>query len=170
MKPLLKLRLSCFASFSWNLEHWKVSTEKANNLISINFRHFHCLNHSLYYRTRKKLGLLYLCYHKASDHQTWQGGDLLWESSTHKVTQPFEIVVKWVHVINKKYFSLTTLPIFTASGGVVTYNEELPKIMSQDPLIMQPHMVTWQTEYSISPLWLWSPHLTGWLHTIRFLL
>ena len=48
-------------------------------------------------------------------------------------------------------------------GRMVTYYEELLSVKSQDPLI------TRQVKYVISPLpqWLWSPNLTGWLHTIR---
>ena len=44
-------------------------------------------------RSREKLDLLYLYNHKAYGHQTWQGGDLLWEASFHKVTWPFDQVV-----------------------------------------------------------------------------
>ena len=39
------------------------------------------------------LNLLYLYYNNAYGHQTWQGGDLLREASTIKVTQPFEHMV-----------------------------------------------------------------------------
>ena len=48
----------------------------------------------------KYLDLLYLNYNKSYGHQTWQGGDLLWEASTQKVTQAFEHVVTWGHEIN----------------------------------------------------------------------
>ena len=32
-----------------------------------------------------------------------RGGDLLWEASTHKVTQLFEYMVTWAGVINLKH-------------------------------------------------------------------
>ena len=46
---LLRLCLSCLASFSWNLINWKVFIEKTKNLISIKLRSFHCLSDSLFY-------------------------------------------------------------------------------------------------------------------------
>ena len=50
--------------------------------------------------SHKLLDLLYIYYNKAYSQQTWQGGDLLWETTTHIVIQPFEHVVTWDHVIN----------------------------------------------------------------------
>ena len=50
-------------------------------------------------RSCEMLNLLYLYYNNAYGHQTWQGGDLLREASTIKVTQPFEQMVTWDHVI-----------------------------------------------------------------------
>ena len=43
--------------------------------------------------SRQKLNLLYLNYHNAYVHQTWQSGDLFWEASLNKVTQHFEHLV-----------------------------------------------------------------------------
>ena len=48
----------------------------------------------------EKCDMLYLYYQKAYGHQTWQEGNLLWEASNHKVTQPFEHMVTQSHVIN----------------------------------------------------------------------
>ena len=39
-------------------------------------------------KQREKLDPLYLYYHNAFNHQTWQEGNLLWEASHHKVIQP----------------------------------------------------------------------------------
>ena len=60
----------------------------------------------------------------------------LWEASTHKVTQHFEHAVTWRHVAHEEHISTTTMPMDTKSGRDVTYNEELPSIKSEDPLIM----------------------------------
>ena len=48
-------------------------------------------------RSSEILDLLYLYCNMVYAHQTWQGGDLLWEASIHKITQPFEDVVTWSH-------------------------------------------------------------------------
>ena len=39
---------------------------------------------------RQPLKVLYLNYHNSPSHQTWQGGDLSWGGSTHKITWPFD--------------------------------------------------------------------------------
>ena len=36
-------------------------------------------------------------------HQNWQGSDLLWEATLHKVTKLFKHVVTWGHEISQKY-------------------------------------------------------------------
>ena len=51
-------------------------------------------------RSPEILDMLYFYYNKAYGHQTWQGGDLLLEASTHKVTQSFEHMVTLGLVIN----------------------------------------------------------------------
>ena len=42
-----------------------------------------------------KLKPLFLHYHSAYNHQTWQDNDLPWTAPTHKVTRPFGHIVKW---------------------------------------------------------------------------
>ena len=81
--------------------------------------------------SREILDLLYVYYHRAYCHQTWQVCDLQWKASTYKVAKPFELT--WGHVINWKYFIFTII-IFKATkpSTVVTYNEELPSIKLQD--------------------------------------
>ena len=51
-------------------------------------------------RSGEKFDALYLYYNKIHGHQTWQGGDFLWEASCHKITPSFECMVTWGHVIN----------------------------------------------------------------------
>ena len=46
------------------------------------------------------LDTLYLYLHLTNCHQTWWGGDWPWEDSTHKFTEPFEVVFARGHVIN----------------------------------------------------------------------
>ena len=74
----------------------------------------------------------------AYNHQTWQGGDLLWEDTTHKTTQPFEHVATWGQEIN-----YTTIPMATTPGRVVAHNEELLSINSQDTLITWRWKIKW---------------------------
>ena len=40
-------------------------------------------------RSRDKLKPLYLHYHSAFVHQSWQDGDLPWRNATHKVSWPY---------------------------------------------------------------------------------
>ena len=51
-------------------------------------------------KSHKLLDLLHFYHNKAYCQQTLQGGDLLWETITHKVTHLFEHVVKQDHVIS----------------------------------------------------------------------
>ena len=41
-------------------------------------------------RSCNKLKPLYLQYHNANGHQTWQDGNLPWQAPTHKVAWPFD--------------------------------------------------------------------------------
>ena len=98
------------------------------------------------------LNLLYLNYNKACGHQTWHGGDLLWEASTIKVKQPFEYMVPWGHVIKSK--STTAMFMAIKPGRVVTFNEELLSINSET-FWWRSCKITWQMKYAISPLQQW---------------
>ena len=40
---------------------------------------------------------LYLYYHSIYGYQTWQGGDLPWSATTHKITLTFDQVVLQFH-------------------------------------------------------------------------
>ena len=40
-----------------------------------------------------QLKALYLHYLNAYDQQTWQGSDLSWGATTHKITCPFDHVI-----------------------------------------------------------------------------
>lgn len=86
--------------------------------------------------SREILDLVYLNYHKAYD-QIWQGGDVLWEASTHKVTQPFEYKITGRNVINLKHSTSTiTMPMTMKSGSMVIYNEELPSTLWSRGLVI----------------------------------
>ena len=47
---------------------------------------------------------LYLNYHSAYGHLTWQDGDLPWQTPTHKATWPFDHLVLQNHVTNWTHF------------------------------------------------------------------
>ena len=51
-------------------------------------------------RSRDNLKSLYLYYHSAYSHQTWQAGDLPWEAFIHNVTPSFGRVVLLDHMTN----------------------------------------------------------------------
>ena len=53
------------------------------------------------------------------------------------------------------------MPIATKLGRVVTFNEELPSIKSENPLIMWSCNFSWQIKYAISPLPQW-PFYQNW--------
>ena len=46
----------------------------------------------------KKVSLLQYNYYNTYDHQTWQGGNILWRAPTHKVTWSLNHVPLWRHV------------------------------------------------------------------------
>ena len=50
--------------------------------------------------SRDKLSTLNHHYHTVYDNQTWQGGDLPWRASTHKIASPFNHVVLQDRVTN----------------------------------------------------------------------
>ena len=64
-------------SWFWNISVWRFTCKVNWNIRSVIFRS------DLYYS-------------KAYGHQTWLGDDLLWEVSTHEITQPFVYVVRWL--------------------------------------------------------------------------
>ena len=49
-------------------------------------------------RSRDNIKSLYLHYHSAYVHQTWQDDDLLWLSFTHKAKLPYNHLVLWEFV------------------------------------------------------------------------
>ena len=95
-------------------------------------------------RILDKLNTLYLFYYKDSGHWMGQGGDLLWEASTNKITQLFKHVVFWDHVTKQKRFiCTTTMPEATKFSGVVTFVEGLPSIKLHD------HLSKWLCEVTL---------------------
>ena len=54
-------------------------------------------------RSRNKLKPLYLHYHNIYGHKTRQCDELLWLPFTHKVKWPYNDLVLWDHMTNKKY-------------------------------------------------------------------
>ena len=63
------------------------------------------------------------------------------EVSLDEVKQPFEQVITWDHVINKKhYISTATMLMANKLGMVVTYNEELSSIRSHDHMALHSHV------------------------------
>ena len=72
-------------------------------------------------RSRDKLKPLYLHYHSAHGHQTWQDDSLPRWAPTYQVTSTFNHVVLRDHVTNKKHhISNTTVPMVTKVGRMVT--------------------------------------------------
>ena len=61
-KPLLKLRLPGFASFSSNLKNQKPSIQKTKTFISIKLRYFHYLSHSLQHGAKIVFKILFLIF------------------------------------------------------------------------------------------------------------
>ena len=61
VKPILKLRLSCLASFLWHLKHWKTSGKtKTSN--SVKARLFDSASYSLFYGTKIFFKILFPIY------------------------------------------------------------------------------------------------------------
>ena len=86
-------------------------------------------------RSHDKLKPLYLHYQRAYGHQTWQDGNLPWWTPACKVTLPFDHVVLWDHVTNwNHYISITTVPMATKLGRMVTYLDGLLSIKSHELL------------------------------------
>ena len=54
-------------------------------------------------RSRNKLKPLYLHYHNIYGHKTRQCDELLWLPFTHKFKWPYNHLVLWDHMTNKKY-------------------------------------------------------------------
>ena len=71
-------------------------------------------------------------------YRTWQGGDIHWRTSIHKVTSPFGHVFLQGHVKIRSVISSTTMPIVTKLGEKVAYYKGLPHIKSDNPLC-RPH-------------------------------
>ena len=70
-----------------------------------------------------------------SGHQTWQLGELKWEATTTKVKSPFDHVVTWDLVTNKKMIYLQLHKAYynqTWQGGDLS--NELPPSVSCDTL------------------------------------
>ena len=82
-----------------------------------------------------------------SGHQIWQDDNLPWWTPTHNIKRPFDHVIVEDYVINyNQYFSITTVPIATKLGRVVTYLDGLLLIKLHDSLIMWSCEIKWQTK------------------------
>ena len=124
------------------------------------------------FRSHEQLNLLYFYYHKAYGHQTWESGDLLWETFTHKFTNPVNTWSREVTWEIKKHISTTTIPMTIELGRVVTYNEELPlqslKIPCSRGLVSSRDKLNMQINMHIKyPQALWPLNLAWWKVTIR---
>ena len=90
---------------------------------------------------------LYLQYHNAFNHQTWQGGELPWGAPIHKIN----------------YNSTTRVVMNTKTGRTAAHLDGLLPIKLHDSLIMWSCEIMWQTKYIISPLQcLWPRNLVVW--------
>ena len=112
----------------------------------------------------------YLHYRNAHRHQTWEGSDLPWKTPTHRVTWPFHHVVLQDHATYYKHNFITTIPVATKLGRVVTYSKKFPFIKLRDPSVTWSCNVTWRIEYVKSPLTLdqWPPNMARWWLTLRY--
>ena len=100
----------------------------------------------------------YIHYQSAYSHQTLPNGNLPRWTPAHKVTWPFDHVVFWGRLTTwNHYISITTMPMATKLGKLVTWHEGLPPIMLLDPLVTWSCEIMWQTKIIISPLpqYLW---------------
>ena len=96
-------------------------------------------------------GILYLHYRSAYGHQTWQGGDLQWESPINKVAWIMDNVVSWHYVtIWEHYISTTRVSMATKLGRMVNYLDLLLPIKPNYPLITWFFNIMWQTKTIIS--------------------
>ena len=101
---------------------------------------------------RDKLKSLYLYYHNAYGHQTWQDGDLPWLSFNHKVIWPYNHMALWDH-----YRSLWPQNV---AGRLLTLSDSYP----QTHIITWSCKIMWQTKMLIYPLTqcLWLSILAEW--------
>ena len=65
---------------------------------------------------------LYLHFHIAYGHQTWQSGNLSYRAANNKVTWPFDHVVLQDHVTDLKHIPTTRVPMVIKLGRIVTYS------------------------------------------------
>ena len=86
-------------------------------------------------RPNDKVKLLYLHYHSAYDHKTYQEGELLWATSTHKVMWLYNYVVLRVQVTKGKHIFTTKMPLATKPGRMMTYLERLLPKKSHDHIV-----------------------------------
>ena len=71
--------------------------------------------------------------HSAYGHQIWQDGNLSWLALAHKITWYFNHLVLEDHLTNESHcISITTVPMTTKLGRMVTYIERLQPIKSHD--------------------------------------
>ena len=104
-------------------------------------------------RSREKLKPIYLYYLNTYDHQTCQGGDLPWETPTHKSHMAlWSLDLARLCDKLKPLDTATTIPMPTRFGRVVNYHERLSFRKSHDPLITWFCEIMWQTKPIISPL------------------
>ena len=68
----------------------------------------------------------YLLYHNSYGYQPWQGGDLSWGASTHKITWSLDYLVFWGHAKNHSIF-ITTVLVTSKIGRMVTHLVSYPK-------------------------------------------
>ena len=93
----------------------------------------------------QELKTLYLHFHNDYGYQTWLGGDLPWETPTHKVTWPSDHVVLQDHLINEShYISIIRVYMATKLDRIVTYLNGLLLLYTSDSLITCSCYITWQ--------------------------
>ena len=114
----------------------------------------------------QQLKTLYLDFHIDYGYQTWLGGDLPWETPTHKVTWPFDHVVLQDHLINEShYISIIRVYMATKLDRIVTYLDGLLLLYTSDSLITCSCYITWQIKnISLLPQYLWPPSLARSRH------
>ena len=107
-----------------------------------------------------------LKYQNTYGQETFQGGDIPWETSSKKFAWHLNRLILWGQVTNKIHVSICRRPMGTVLNKVLTYCERLTPLKSHDPLMTWPmwgHVTIWKC---ISPLLqdLWPLILTGsWL-------
>ena len=74
-----------------------------------------------------KLKTLYVHYHEACGHKTYQGDDIQQEAPTHQFTWSINEAILRVHGTNEIHFDAEIRkPIVTKLGKALTYSERLP--------------------------------------------